>query len=43
MFRWRRVGEGFRPRDAVRVRSPRVTHGAMVDYGWGDSPPKERK
>ena len=43
MFRWRRVGEGFRPRDAVRVRSPRVTYGALIDYGWGDSPPTERK
>ena len=43
MFRARRVGEGFRPRDVVRVRSPRVTHGVLVDYGWGDSPPTERK
>jgi len=44
MFRWRRIGEGFRARDAVRVRSPRVTYGALVDYGWGGlRPPREVK
>ena len=38
MFRCRRIGEGFRARDVVRVRSPRVTHGVLLDYGYRDVP-----